>query len=580
MLRVAPENLQVDPREGALAKTVGLPDIVARVLLARGHDDPDRVRSFLRPNLRGLHDPFCFRDMPKAVDRIREAIRSGQSILIHGDYDVDGITGTVLLHKFFSLLHATSKPYIPARADGYSISPASVEAILAGGHHLVISVDNGTNAVESIATLRRHGVDVIVTDHHGTNENVADAFAVLNPRLPDSGYPDRDLAGCGVAFRLAAAIAESFSGSQLQSPEFAEFLADAVACTALGTVADVAPLVGENRTLVFHGLRALVQSKNPGIRALLDAAGVAHRGIDVGDIAFRIAPLINAAGRMGHAIEAVQLLLAPGYAEAQAAAAALERHNDERRRIERAMQDEVMAAAASIEAPAIALGADHWHPGVLGIVAARAAETFKKPVILVAFDGETGRGSGRCASGIHLRDALSRCSDLLESHGGHAAAVGLEVRRDNFDEFCGRFADVCGGMPVKDALFFDGPARFEELDPHTVRRLDMLGPFGTGHPRPRFLTNNVQTVGHPTTDARGLDLRLRVVADGQILPARLVRGAARFEELRGNKGPWDLLYSPRLATRGEEGPVLLEIHEMSAADGANPTTTSTTRSGS
>ena len=163
---------------------------------------------------------------------------------------------------------------------------------------------------------------------------------------------------------------------------------------------------------------------------------------------------------------------------------------------------------------------------------------------------------------------------------GDAAAVGLEVRRDNFDEFCGRFADVCGGMPVKDALFFDGPARFEELDPHTVRRLDMLGPFGTGHPRPRFLTNNVQTVGHPTTDARGLDLRLRVVADGQILPARLVRGAARFEELRGNKGPWDLLYSPRLATRGEEGPVLLEIHEMSAADGANPTTTSTTRSGS
>lgn len=562
MRRVAPKNLEVDPREGALAKTVGLPDIVARVLLARGHDDPDRVRRFLRPDLRTLHDPFEFCQMQRAVERIRTAIQRGESILIHGDYDVDGVTGTVLLHKFFSMLHATSKPYIPARADGYSISRASVDAVLAGGHQLVISVDNGTNAVESIARLQAAGVDVIVTDHHGTDENVAEAYAILNPRLPDSGYPDRDLAGCGVAFRLAAAIAESFSGSMMQSPEFGEFLADAVACIALGTVADVAPLVGENRTLVFHGLRALVQSKNPGIRALLDSAGVSHRGIDVGDIAFRIAPLINAAGRMGHAIEAVQLLLAPGYAEAQAAAKVLERHNEDRRRVERQMQEEVMLAAADIDKPAIALGSENWHPGVLGIVAARAAETFKKPVVLVAFDGETGRGSGRCNTGLHLRDALGGCAELLESHGGHKAAVGLEVKRANFDAFCDQFADVCESLPCDESVYYDGPANFDEFDPHTIRRLDALGPFGTGHPRPRFVTSDVRTVGLPMTDARGLDLRLRVVADGHVLPARLVRGASRFEELRGQPGPWTLLHSPRLSSRGEEGPVVLDVHEM------------------
>ncbi|MCR9247901.1 MAG: single-stranded-DNA-specific exonuclease RecJ [bacterium] len=570
MQRVALKNLQLDPREGALAKTVGLPDIVARVLLARGHDDPERIRRFLRPDLRSLHDPFAFSQMQRAVDRIRDAIKRGESILIHGDYDVDGVTGTVVLHKFFSLLHTTSKPYIPARADGYSISDASVEAVLKGGHQLVISVDNGTNAVSAIERLQAAGVDVIVTDHHGTNENVAGAYAILNPRLPDSGYPDRDLAGCGVAFRLAAAIAHSFSGSMLQSPEFAEFLADAVACIALGTVADVAPLVGENRTLVFHGLRALTQSKSPGIRALLDAAGVSHRGIDVGDIAFRIAPLINAAGRMGHAIEAVQLLLAPGYSEAQAAAKVLENHNENRRRVERLMQDEVMREAATIEAPAIALGSDKWHPGVLGIVAARAAETFKKPVVLVAFEDGVGRGSGRCNTGLHLRDALTGCTDLLESHGGHAAAVGLEVKRENFDAFCVQFAKVCGELPRRESVFFDGPARFEELDPHTVRRLDTLGPFGTGHPRPRFITQNVKTVGYPTTDARGLDLRIRVVAEGQVLPARLVRGANRFEELRTCRGPWTLLHSPRLSTRGEEGPVLLEVFEMTPAPEAGP----------
>lgn len=563
MQRTAPKPPEPDPRERALAHTLGLPDLVARVLLARGFDSPDTVRAFLRPELDTLADPFLFRDMHKAVERIKVAVRAGESILVHGDYDVDGISGTVLLQKFFRLLHADVKPFIPMRGDGYSFSLSSLQAVKDGGHKLVISVDNGTNACEVIDQIQAHGADVIVTDHHGTTENVAAAFAMLNPRLPGAGYPDRNLAGVGVAFRLAIAVAQSLSPSLWRSSEFADFLADAMTYVALGTVADVAPLVGENRVLVFHGLRSLAQSRSPGIRALLDSAGLPHRSPDVEDIAFRLAPLINAAGRMGHAMQAVELLTAPGYSEAQTAAKVLERHNEERRKVERKLQDEVMPQAHLSGEPAIVLAGDDWHPGVLGIVAARVAEQTGKPAILISFQDDIGRGSGRCPQGLHLREALGACSDLLRSHGGHAAAAGLELHRSQLQPFRDRFAGVCRDMAVAAAVGpIDGTAAFAELDPDAVRRLELLAPFGSGHRRARFLATHVQAVGNPMTDMRGQDLRLRLVQNGCMLPARVVRAARRFEEVRGHQGLWTLIYTPRLNPRGEEGPVFLEVHDL------------------
>jgi single-stranded-DNA-specific exonuclease len=335
---------------------------------------------------------------------------------------------------------------------------------------------------------------------------------------------------------------------------------------ALGTVADVAPLRGENRTMVHHGLRSLAQSRNPGVRALMDAAGLQHRGADVEDIAFRLAPLINAAGRVGHGNDAVQLLCAPGLREAQDAAKVLERHNEERRRVERQMQDEALQLAAQETGPAVVLGSDQWHPGVLGIVAARVAETTGKPALLIAFRGDVGRGSGRCPAGINLRDALTACSDLLVAHGGHAAAAGMEVRRDRFDAFRLRFQQACAQLPPAHApIAVDGVATFAELDPHTVRTLDQLGPFGNGAPRPRFCTAGVRAVGLPSVDARGQDARLRLVDGGVILPARVLRGQRRFEELCRDKGPWTAVYSPRIARSGEEGPVVLDVHELRPA---------------
>jgi len=565
MLRAGAHAPGPDPRERALARTMGLPDLMVRVLLARGVDDPDKVRAFLRPDLAAMHDPFRFKDMGKAVDRIRGALRGQQTILIHGDYDVDGISGTVLLTKFFRLLHADVRPYIPARGDGYSFSAQSELAIEASGSKLVISVDNGTNACAAIERIQARGCDVIVTDHHGTSDNVAAAFALLNPRLPDAGYPDRNLAGVGVAFRLAAALADTCTRGLMQTPEFGDFLLDAMTYIALGTVADVAPLCGENRTLVWHGMRALAQSRSPGIRALLDSAGLANRSPDVEDIAFRIAPLLNAAGRMGNASDAVCLLCAPGYVEAQSAAKVLEKHNDERRKVERRLQDDVLTLAAAESGPAIVLAGDDWHPGVLGIVAARVAEQTGKPTILVAFQDAVGRGSGRCQYGLHLRNALAACGEHLLAHGGHAAAVGLELRRSAFPAFRDAFHEVCRTTMSTDGQPpCDGRACFAELDPHAVRKLELLGPFGHGHRRARFFTEGVTVVGWPQNDVRGTDLRVRLVHDGNLVPARLLRAAGRFEELRQTKGPWTAVWSPRVNPRGEEGPVLLEVHDLFA----------------
>ena len=547
-----------DPRERALARTIGQPDLVARVLLARGFDDPARAKRHLRPDLSTLSDPFRFAQMERATARIRTAVQQGEKILVHGDYDVDGVTGTVLLLKFFSLMEVDVKPFIPDRRDGYSFSDASVRAVKEGGFQVCISVDNGTNATDAIERIQASGCDVIVTDHHGTSDNVAPAYAVLNPRLPDAGYPDRDLAGCGVAFRLAAAVAQSFSHGRTMSEEFRSFLVDAMAYVALGTIADVAPLCGENRTMVTHGLRALAVSPNPGIRALLDSAGLSNRSPDAEDIAFRIAPLINAAGRMGQALQAIDLLMAPGYCEAQEAAKILERHNEHRRRVERELLEKVRTEAKEHDDRILVLAGDDWHPGVLGIVAARIAELTGRPSILVSFDGDVGRGSGRSPGGIHLRKAMHACADLLRSYGGHAAAAGLEIKRDKIDEFRRAINAVADDvMDDGEGIDVDGMVSLDELDPRLVRQLDQLGPFGPGNRRPTFVTRGLKPVGLPSIDSRGGDLRFRVAGEGIVAPVRLRCGARHFEAVRALRGEIDLVHSPRLSARGEEGPVEL-----------------------
>lgn len=554
-----------DPRERALARSIGTTDLVARVLLARGLDDPGRIRRYLRPGLDELHDPFAFAQMRRAVERVQRAITAREPILIHGDYDVDGISGSVLLLKLFRLMQADVKVHIPSRQDGYSFSEASLQAVRAGGFRLCISVDNGTNARTYIEKIQHEGCDVIVTDHHGTSEDVAPAHAILNPRLPDAGYPDRELAGVGVAFCLAKATAGSLTRGKVMSTEFESFLLDAMTYVALGTIADVAPLRGENRTLVHHGLRALAESRSPGVRALLDAANLSDRSPDADDVAFRIAPLINAAGRMGQALDAVELLTAPGYHEAQCAARRLEAHNDARRRTERRMVDEVLERARAMDDPILVLADDGWHAGVLGIVAARIAEQLGKPTLLIALDGARGRGSGRSAQTLHLRDALLQCSDCLLAHGGHAAAVGLEIERDRVDDFRRAINERAGPrVALAHAVAPDGLADLHELDMASMRRLDMLGPFGAGNPRPSFTTRGARIAGRPQIDSRGQDLRFRVAQRGTVLPARIKNGGHRLQEVAALDMPVAVTYVPRRVPRAEEGPVELLVTDLRA----------------
>ena len=565
MERAALPLPEPDPRERAMAKTLGVSDLTARVLLARGLDDPDRAREWLRPDLRRLADPFTFTGMERAIERIRTAIAGGERILIHGDYDVDGITGTVLLVKLFALVQADVKAHIPAREDGYSFSAASERAVAAGPFSLCISVDNGTNAIESIDRIQATGCDVIVTDHHGTLEHTARPHTLINPRLPDAGYPDRDLAGCGVAFRLAAALSASFSRGRAEGAEFREFLTEAMAYVALGTVADVAPLRGENRILVHHGLRALAHSPSPGLRALLEAAGVTGRTPTVEDIAFRIAPLINAAGRMGNASDAVALLMARGYQEAQDAAKVLEVHNERRRKVEREQLEEAMALALASPDAILVIGSPGWHAGVLGIVAARLTDATGKPTLLLTIEGDRARGSGRSAGSLDLRQALSDCSELLTSHGGHAAAVGLELPASQLDAFrCAineRAGDAVRPRPVSPP---DGRADLAELDVRALRALEQLGPFGTRNPRPSFVTDRVRLVGRPSLETRGNDLRLRVVQSGQVLPARLTNGATRCDELRDRREEFRLIHTPRLSRWSDDGPIELVVTHLEA----------------
>jgi single-stranded-DNA-specific exonuclease len=468
----------------ALATGLKLPEALAGILVQRGYAELDDARRFLRPSLTDLSDPLALKDMDRAVELIVHAVQRKTPILVHGDFDVDGQCASALLTRALRLAGGNAMAFVPHRLrDGYDFGPAGLAQARAIGATLIITCDCGITAVESVAVAKRAGIEVIVTDHHLPGPVLPPADAVLDPQRPDDSSGATGLCGTGVAFKLVQALVPALG----LSPNLPLHLLDLV---ALATVADVVPLVGENRILVKHGLKLLADSRWVGIRALVETAGLSGRAIRAGHVGFILGPRLNAAGRISDASEGLKLLLTDDPVEAMALARKLDVLNSERQLIDQRILDQVLDQLSQAEAldAVIVLDGEGWHPGVVGIVASRVVERYGRPTFLIAFDGEIGKGSGRSISRFNLHAALTECGDLLERYGGHHMAAGLTVRRDNLGAFRTRFAGVARQLLGPDDL---GPEQRVDLEISLAqatsdfeRLARYLEPCGAGNPTP------------------------------------------------------------------------------------------------
>jgi single-stranded-DNA-specific exonuclease len=543
--RIRPRWIVADPPDesvvAALAAELKLPHSVCRLLCVRGFDRPDPAKLYLRPSLEHLHDPALLPDIEPAVERIARAIRAGETIFLHGDYDVDGISSVTLLTRALRELGGNVVPFIPNRLrDGYDLGDAGVRAASAAGASVVITCDCGTNAIDAVRRLCSDGVDVIVTDHHLPSGPLPDCLAVLNPRRRDSEYPDRDLAAVGVAFKLALAVARGMNGNENKVWGMLDLV-------ALATVADVAPLRGENRVFVQRGLRLMQETRNVGLAALIRSSGLEGKPITAGRIGFILAPRLNAAGRMGDAMRGVELLLSRSEAEANVIARELEELNLRRQDVDRRTLDEAREELLRLDLDTlfgVVLAREGWHPGVIGIVASRLVEEFGRPTLLIALDGDVGKGSGRSIPPFDLHGALTECRDLLIRYGGHRAAAGVTVARNRVADLAARFNEIAAAELSAEDLAghvrVDLDLPIDEATEALETLLRYFEPFGVGNPSPLFLSRGVR----PLSPARAIGrdgVKLALAAGDRSLPAVGWGMAERFEELAGAPA-YDVVY--------------------------------------
>ncbi|MDT7687463.1 MAG: single-stranded-DNA-specific exonuclease [Acidobacteriota bacterium] len=500
-----------------LARATGVSEIVAGVLAARGIETEDEARSLLHPSLAQLHDPYLMFGMREAVARVLRAVDAGERILIYGDYDVDGTTGTVVLRRALGVLGAKTGYHVPHRfTEGYGIRRAVLERAKADGYSLVISVDCGIRAFEPLEWARDNSLDVIVTDHHLPDdlEGAPPAFAVLNPNQKACTYPDKNLAGVGVAFKLAHALFRE-RGRENLVPGFLKVV-------AIGTVADVAQLTGENRAIVSLGLADLHKATNPGLRALMEVSGCGDgTGMRAFDLGFRVGPRINAAGRMDAARAVVELFETSSKEEARSLAEHLDARNRERREVQQQVTERAVAElelSGQDLTSVIVVAGEGWHRGVIGLAASKIAERLQRPAVVISLDEDgTGHGSARSGDRFHMLNALTECADLLEAFGGHAHAAGLSVRRENVAELRRRLNEHASRLPSGEvdgaSLEYDMELRADALSLDLCAELESLEPFGAGWPRPVFVTRDLRVVGEPRV-LKERHLKFSVVAVG------------------------------------------------------------------
>ena len=521
----------------ALARELGLPKAAASLLWNRGYRDGESAAHFLNPRIEDLHDPFLLQDMDRAVARIRTAIAGKERIEIHGDYDVDGITSTVVLKKALEMAGANCGWHIPHRLqDGYGMRPEAVDGALERGAQLLISVDNGTRAAAAIRRAGELGLDVIVTDHHLPEAELPPALAVVNPSRPDCGYPNKNLCGAGVALKLAHAV---LGGLGWPATRMTKVLESFLKLVAIATVADIVPLTGENRVIVKHGLSGLLDVRNPGLRALLDAAGFQNKIPNATEVGFRIAPAINASGRMDSAGQAVRLFLTQDPEEAAVIARELFALNQERQGAERAIVDEILERC--LERPvtdaeaALVFWGEGWHRGVVGIVASRVVQRYHRPAVVLGVENGVAHGSGRSTDSFHLLDALESMPELFTKFGGHAHAAGLTLPEPALEEFAARLQAYAAARltpeDMRPVVKVDAEIGFRDVTEDLWEALDRIAPFGMENPRPVFATRGVQLAGPPQL---WKDKHLKIAArhGGRSIVLKGFGMGERAEELR------------------------------------------------
>ncbi|MCC6152504.1 MAG: single-stranded-DNA-specific exonuclease RecJ [Candidatus Hydrogenedentes bacterium] len=556
--KLAPDNRA---EAQALAQQLEIAPAVARVLVLRGASQPAIASRFLNPDVSQLSDPIALTDMQRAVDRIARAREKNETVLIFGDYDVDGISGTALMYSGLRRYGIEKCIYgMPNRLlEGYGLSADRVDWAAAQGVSLLITVDNGVAAFDAIARAKELGIDVIVTDHHLIERGLPDAYAVINPKREADDHPAANLCGSGVALKLVQALAGELHDLDL---------------AALGTVADVVPLTGENRVIVAAGLAYASQKKRLGLSELASISKVTLESLKSEDIAFQIAPRINAGGRMGDGIAGLKLLLTESYDEARAMAEELDAANEERKAIE----SDTLAEAISMlkhtftpEHRSIVLSSRTWHRGVIGIVASRLQATHYRPVVLVAVDGDgVGRGSARSIAGFNIAAAIEQCVEHLQACGGHAMAAGLTLREECFAAFQEAFEtcakDLLPEGELRRVLDIDAQVALTEIDTRLVRTLDKLQPFGQGNPAPVFCAFGVRALQDSWRELRGGHMKF-VVKDGpKLLDVIGFRMADRIPTL-ARADAIDIAFTPQLNTWRDQTTVQLVLKDARVAAG-------------
>ncbi len=563
-----------DPsRARELARDLRVSPVTASLLINRGLDSTSRASRFLSPNLNHLTPPGQDDVLVQAARFLHSAVGDGKSVTIFGDYDADGICATALLVRCLRLLDGGVDYYIPERSgEGYGLNRDAVQEVAEGGTDVLVTVDCGVTAFEEVSLARELGMDVIVTDHHEPLEQRPDATFVLNPKLPEAEFGSDALAGAGVAFKLAWALGQQ-AGDGGNVPEFyRDFLLQALSLVAVGTVADIVPLLGENRVLVSYGLRSLPHCDMCGLDALREACGGIENDVSTFDVGFKLAPRLNASGRVAHASSGVQLLTTEDESRAQELAQQLDEQNKRRRNLQEVVAEEAEETVEEEIDPeqkhCIVVGRRGWHQGVVGLAASRLAEQFWRPAFVLSLEDGVATGSGRSVPGVHLFQLLNRCEDLLDRYGGHEGAGGVTLDCENIEAFERRLNEAAeemldGETPVPH-LELEAEVKLSSLSTDLIREVNSLSPFGEGNPEPLFAASGLELAGNPKLVGSSRNhLSFLVRQDGVTCRAIAFNGADWLEELDERRGEtFSLAFEPRIDNYDPYNAVELRVEDL------------------